>query len=245
MDGSSDQLYRSDDGTALRFYYVPVKNNFQSEKNGRAIYDKCLRVDVLTPGSNESVPSFDLERVYCEEAGVPLPERGEKYMMYEKQIDAFKRQSGEGTLDGTPLTAWPQLDVAQVANLRAQNIFSVEQLAAVTDTHLNNLGLGARVLRDQAAAFLNSRQFSVPSAQMAAEAANLREENIRLTTSVTDLNGRLTAALAEIERLGGQSVVQPPIAAPLADPMFALQQAAAVAPIDPLFAPQSAAPAVI
>lgn len=219
MEDYGQQLFKGDDGNALRFYYQPLKNNFQSERAGRSVFDKVLYVDVLTPGSNESVPTFELERIYCEETGVTEPERSTKYMQYQRQIEAFKANNGEGAMDGTPITAWPQIDVAQVANLRAQNIHTVEQLAAVTDGNLTNLGMGGRVLREQAIAYLNTRQFSVPSAQMAAETANLRDENARLQNEVTDLNNRLTAALADVQRMRvGQPPQTPAPGAPPIDP---------------------------
>lgn len=199
----SDQIYQGGDGTALRFFTAPVKNNFQSEKNGRPIFDTALYVEVMTPGSTESIPQFEVERTYCVEAGVDahgnrLVERSPKYAQYEPQVEAFKRQTGDHLAAGTPINQWAQIDVGTAASLKAAGIHTVEMLAGVSDTSLGNLGVGGRVMRDQARAFIQTQQFGVPTAAMAAESANLRDENIRLTNALNDATQRLASAHAEI-----------------------------------------------
>lgn len=202
MDGT-DQIYQGPEGAALRFFERPTKNNFLSEKLGRPIFDTSLLVEVMTPGSRESAPEFEVERVYNMEAGKnadggPLVERGPKYLPYQAMIEAYKAQNGQGLAEGTPLAQWPNIDTGTVATLKAAGIHTVEMLAGVQDTHLTNLGMGGRVLRDQAQAYINTRQFGVPSMQMTAESAKLREENARLTGEVNDLTNRLSQALAEL-----------------------------------------------
>lgn len=216
MDGA-DQIYGGPDGTALRFYTEPTKNNFQSEKNGRPIFDTSLMCEVMVPGSRESTPKFEVERVYCEEAGMDpagnrLVERTQKYTQYQTQIEAYKTQNGEGLASGTPISQWPNIDIGTAATLKAMGIYTVEMLAGVQDTHLQNLGTGGRVLRDQALAFINTRQFGVPSAKMAAESAQLRDHATQLEGQVSDLTLRLSAALAENAALRGGNT--PPSPAP-------------------------------
>jgi hypothetical protein len=197
-DGGN-QLFKGDDGNALRFYYTAPRNNFQSEKTGQPCFDKALMVDVITPGASESSPTFELEREYCKEAGIDAT-RSDKYTLYETQINAFKRGNGEGAIDGMPLKSWAQIDVAQVAALNARHIYTVEQLSAVSDGNLDKLGLGGRMLRDQALAYLNSREFGVPTAQLQASNSALQVENERLQAQVLELSARLA--------------VQPPVTPP-------------------------------
>lgn len=202
MDGT-DQIFQGPDGTALRFFERPTKNNFQSEKHGRPIFDTSLLVEVMVPGSRESTPEFEVERTYCEEAGADasgnrLVERSPKYVQYQAQVEAYKAQNGVGLASGTPISQWPNIDTGTAATLKAAGIHTVEMLAGVQDTHLPNLGIGGRVLRDQAQAYINSRQFGVPTMQMAADSAHLREENSRLQNEVNDLTTRLSSALAEL-----------------------------------------------
>lgn len=218
MDGS-DRLISGPDGSALRFYFEASKNNFQSEKAGRAIFDNVLYVEVLTPGSNESQPKFELERTYCLEygtdaAGERIVQRSDKFEQLKPQIAAWKAQTGECALDGTPIEQWPAMDAGTAATLKATGIHTVEMLASVSDGNLQNLGIGGRSLRDQANAFINTRQFAVPNAQMTQETASLREQCVMLTGQVGDLTAQLNAALAE-----NAALKQGTAPAPLADPL--------------------------
>jgi len=203
MDGA-DQLYSGPDGTALRFYYKPSKNNFHSEKLGRPIFDNSLMVEVMVPGSRESTPEFEVERTYCPEVGLDaegnrMVERSPKYEQYRAQVEAFKAQDGQQLVGGTPISQWPQVDAGTVATLKAAGVFSVEALASVTDANLQHLGMGGRVLREQAQQFLSSREFGLPSAQLSAEVANLRSTVAELENRVhelTSINATLTAQVA-------------------------------------------------
>lgn len=202
----TDQIYQGGDGTALRFFTQAVKNNFQSEKAGRPIFDTALYVEVMTPGSTESIPQFEVERTYCAEAGLDpqggrLYERSPKYAQYQQQVEAYKAQSGDHLASGTPINQWAQIDVGTAASLKAAGIHTVEMLSSVSDTSLANLGTGGRVLRDQARAFIQTQQFGVPSAAMAAESANLRDENVRLTNALNAATQQLANAQAEIASL--------------------------------------------
>lgn len=202
MDGA-DQLYQGPDGTALRFYSKPTKNNFHSERLGRPIFDTSLMVEVMVPGSRESTPEFEVERVYCPEVGLNadgsrVAERTAKYDQYRAQVEAFKAQDGAQLVGGTPLVQWPQIDAGTAATLRAAGIHSVEQLAAVADSNLQHLGMGGRVLREQAQQFLSTREFGVPSAQMAAEVANLRDTVAELQGRLADLTGINAALQAQV-----------------------------------------------
>jgi len=234
---NGDQIYQGPDGTALRFYTQPTKNNFQSEKHGRPIFDTSLMVEVMVPGSRESTPQFEVERVYCEEVGLDKKgertvERSEKYTAYQVQIEAFKAQSGEGLSSGTPISQWGQVDAGTAASLRAVGIFTVEQLASVSDGNLQNVGMGGRVLREQATAFLQSRQFGVPTAAMAAENAHLKEE-------VERLNDRLEELIAinkTLELSNSGTAATPAAAAMFADTAASLGEPAPE-PAAPMFAP--------
>lgn len=230
MDGS-DQIYQGPDGTALRFIERPSKNNFQSEKAGRPIFDTSLVVEVMVPGSRESTPEFEVERTYCEEfglddAGKRKVERTHNYTKYQAQIEAYKAQNGVGLIDGTPIAQWPAIDAGTVATLKAAGIRTVEMLAAVNDSSLQNLGMGGRTLRDQAIAYLQTRQFGVPSAQMAAEVTSLKEELERVTNERDQLRAALVAVPASTPvpppSPASDALTAPnPFVTPAADPLTA------------------------
>jgi hypothetical protein len=190
-------LYRADDGAVLRFQHKPRKNNFLSEQKGVPIFDTGLYVEVITPGSSESQPEFLVELTFSEEAGLN-PDNSRKTKTYDPhwtrfktQIADFKSKSGATLVSGMPLSEWAQIDAGTVATLRAQNIVTVEQLAALQDNHLQNLGTGGRTLREQAKQFLQSRTFGLPSAQAANRITELEQENAGLRLRISELEGQL------------------------------------------------------
>lgn len=201
------QLFRAEDNTALRFYTRPEKNNFQSEQHGREIFDTVLCVQVITPGSTQQMPEFVCERVFCEEAGLP-PRQTEYYRRYQKQVEAFKANTGEYAVNGTPLSAWAQIDAGTVATLKAVGIQTVEQLAEVQDGHLLNLGIGGRTLRERAKQWITSREFGIPSAQSASEVVALREEVQRLQAENAQLRLERDQARAQMPEFGAPALAQ-------------------------------------
>jgi hypothetical protein len=205
-----DNLYKSSDGAALRFFEEPKKNNFASDQHGRPIFDKCLMVEVITPGSRESIPVFELERIFAEETGITQPRRNPKYAQYEEQIKAFRSGRKSLELQGTPLSAWPALDVAQVASCEHAGIFTVDALAALPDSRFSALGPGARDLVVKAQAFLSAASGAAPSQALAVENEHLKTENERLTGEVAALSQRLSTAEANLAAAQTGSTPPPP-----------------------------------
>lgn len=186
-----NKLYKGPDGTALRFFERAVQNNFQSEKRGHPVFDNCLMVEVIVPGSTESMPEFVIERTDSTTEEVT---RYPHYDKYKDLVESYKSNSGHGAIAGTPLSEWPQINAGQVQTYRAMNIHTVEQLAEVSDGTLGNMGMGARQLRDKAKSWLNTRAFGVPTAQMQSENESLKAENARLQSENADLRSKLSAA---------------------------------------------------
>lgn len=191
----SQQLFRAEDNTALRFFTRAVKNNFRSEQEGRPIFDNGLYVEIITPGQNESVPEMLVERTFAGVKGEKdrKVERTAYYTRFQKQVEAFKANTGELTLDGTPLAKWPMIDAGTAATLRGMNVSTVEQLAEVTDGVLQNLGIGGRSLRDQAKSYIGAQDSGADSMKHGAEIATLKDEVKRLTAENDELRTALAA----------------------------------------------------
>ena len=81
------------------------------------------------------------------------------------------------TKSGTPLEHAPFLTEGQRATLRAQNVYTVEQLAAVDGQELKNLGQGAREWKNRSAEYIAESASNAPNTQLAAELEALRARN--------------------------------------------------------------------
>jgi hypothetical protein len=168
-------------GPAIPAFYVEAQENgFRTKQTGRPQYDDVEMVRIITPGDNKNIP---VERV-----------NDEHKARWPKEYEAFKAGI-EAPLEGTPLAEWPPISRSQVAEFAHFNIRSVEQLAALGDHHLQNLGMGARELRAQAKTFLEvAEKGTAPIARMLAESQRKDDE-------IAILKRQLEEAAARIKEL--------------------------------------------
>ncbi len=157
--------FGDDSGVHAQFDDEFVRNEYKSDREGRAVYDQFYIIELQWPGDNTK--SFKYR--------FPITEtRNEWIERFPKQWEAFKA-SQEQTPNGTPIELWPPLDKKRVYELKANRIFTIEQIASVKDTDLQvALGLDGRKLRDQAVAFLNPAASAVQVSQLLREIEDLR-----------------------------------------------------------------------
>lgn len=153
---------RDPEDTAIpQFFYKEVQNPKKTEEAGRPIFDMRPYVRITIPGDQFHIP-------------VVMVNDNHK----NRWPEAWRRFNEEGEeefVEGTPLGAWPLLNKAQVAELKALNIPTVEALADLNDKYLK---MGLRDLRDQARAFIEaSSGDSAVGAKMAALEKSLEERD--------------------------------------------------------------------
>lgn len=177
-------LMKAEDGNVIQVFYDTKKNEFASETEGRPIFDKCLFVRVISPGARQSEVIHEAKRIDWKNV-----EHAQRHIVdrFKKFIDAFESGQQAPELQGTPLDAWSRLDVRQIAELRAQNVHTIEALAAVPDGSLGNLGLNGRELREAAKRFLAAAAGEAPMAKLEKENATLKEKLEALEATVKAL----------------------------------------------------------
>lgn len=124
--------------------------------------------------------------------------------------EAGRDQSG----GGTALGEWGVLTEGTCIEYNAKNIFTVEQLASVSDANLHNLGHSARSLRDRAVKWIEQHVALGENEKLKAELAETKERLTEATETLASMNERLAA----LERV--QTVTPPPPlpAAPVPSP---------------------------
>lgn len=159
--------------TALaEFYNTAVANNFRSEKEGRPIFEDRVFIRIRVPGDRHT--EVDREANDGDKQRFPI------------QWARFQQEEAQ-TLEGTPLEEWPAMTPALVRSLKAVNVPTVEALAAVTDGNLTNLGMGARVWRDKAIAYLENAKDGAFAAKMVAENEDLKAQIAAMQNNLNDL----------------------------------------------------------
>jgi hypothetical protein len=172
------------------FFTEAVKMEFKSKQEGRPIFEEQERVRIVVPGNRGSV--------------VVEPVNDEHKKRWPEQYGAFKA-GREQPLEGTPLREWPHscMTVAKAEELAYFHIRTVEQLAAITDDKLNNLGMGARELRQTARTFLEAAKNGIaPLERILARLEKAEGDVERLTRDLTSANAEI-ATLKRKEKANG------------------------------------------
>ena len=136
----------TDAGLYVKFYMESVKDEERTIEEGRPIFIDREYIKIIPVGDKNTVVCRPVKTTW--DAGTP-PDTERWANLYA----AFKNQQIQVS-EGTPLEEWAILSKSQVQMIKAANVHTVEQLAQVSDANLNNLGMGARALREKAIAFL-------------------------------------------------------------------------------------------
>jgi hypothetical protein len=131
---------------AVQFYSRPMKNEFESEKAGRAIHYDADFVRIFVPGDATTV--------------IDVPVREEHKKRFPHHWAHYQNKHGGDTREiGTPLSEWSRLSPATVEDLRALKFYTVENIAGASDANLQKIGMAGGMscyaLRDHAIRFLN------------------------------------------------------------------------------------------
>jgi hypothetical protein len=135
-------------------FYVGYDSENQKEKPLPAKFKKELE-----PKSNPEAAGPEFREVILIEIPIPggdvsvVPVEEKHKRIYAKQWELFCKQE-EQTVGGTPLTEWSVLDSQMAYALMSRNIFTVEQLAEVSDGLLQEIGMGGRQKREEAKRFV-------------------------------------------------------------------------------------------
>lgn len=169
------------DNAIPHFFMKAKQDKAQSREQGRPIFRDVEYIEVRIPGDSKTVFVAKVT--------------DEHKQRWPEAYQAFKNGQ-EVARTGTPLEQWPhpQLSVSKVAELKGLNIYSVEDLAGLNESFLDNIGMGARSLQQAAQAYLDAASGS-------AEANRIIHENEQLRSRVGDLERQVKelAAMAQKE----------------------------------------------
>jgi len=179
----NDPRHKMDDKLFVQFYKRAVINNFRTSQEGRPIFDELDYVRIIVPGSKD-ILDVEAETSYQRR----FPKQWERYAANQAQ-----------TLSGTPLEVWPQMTVGIVAELKAMNIHTVEQLATIPDVVAGKFQ-GGQTFKQRAQAFLDAAAGDAQNSKMASELARRDEEIDLLKKQMQDLMASLSEKTKPIEK---------------------------------------------
>jgi len=174
----------SDKDLLVTFSNIPILQDYESQVQGRPIYKDVPYIEIVTAGNTKN----RVHRAVKMQGDGVMPSDIERF---PRQWDAFQRQA-EQVFEGTPITEYAPVSKSQALELKAQNIHTVEHLAAVSDSVVDSIGLGGRKLRENARSWLEQ-------AKSGSEITRLQAENDTLRTDVELLKKQIETIMSAVE----------------------------------------------
>jgi hypothetical protein len=160
----------------IHFSESAVQNEPATNRMGRAMFDTILRIHITVPGDNKSVQTYEVDREYAE--GHPIKSRRNEaiYARFGKYIEEYKKNAASGATTGMPIEKWAMIDVRMAATLKHHGIYTVEQLADLSDSNIGKIGMGGRDLVRKAKDWIQSASNSALATQLSAEKQALNDK---------------------------------------------------------------------
>lgn len=164
---ATEPARKMDDQLHVQFYKHAELNAAASREANRKIFDEFVYVRIMAPANRLNV----IERRATDDDKLRFGDRYRKFLAGLDQLAS-----------GTPIGELPTISPAQVMELRALKVETIEQLSTLPDTTAQLLGTGGQELKQRAIRFLDRTTDATKQGQM-----------------IRDLQSQLTALLAERE----------------------------------------------
>lgn len=175
----------------VRFYMEKLKNDFDSEKEGRPIWYEVPFVEIMRPGDQTSIITTQV--------------REDHKRRFPQQWAIFQNSQTAPQMVGTPVEEWPAISRSQAEELKGIKFYTVEQIANASDLQAQALGMGAAMLRKKAQAFLGAAKDSALAQKQAADIARKDQEIAELKAA----QDRMAQQLNSLMKDKGQKLKRP------------------------------------
>jgi len=177
----------------VRFERRPIEDKAATLAAGRSV-SKDVDFALVTPPYSKDCVEFKVETwLRNMEANVRNNRIPVKWMEHwKKSLEAWKN-GHEVPLNGTAIRDWSSISPAQIQNLMAAGIRTIEDLAGANDEGLKRVGMGGIELRNKAKAWLQAAEDHGP---LVMEVSALKEENAQLKGSIDSLQAQVEKLLS-------------------------------------------------
>lgn len=155
------------------FGLVPLPDKKASASAGYTVYTPRLFFKADVPGDKQSGLEVFATEIHKQK--------------WPDAWAAFQRAEAKPVVTGLLIEEWPPINRSLAMTLKAANIHTVEELAEVSDAHINKIGNMGRELRAKAIAYLKDAKEKAALHQVAAEGARKDAEIAELRRQISDL----------------------------------------------------------
>lgn len=167
---------------AVMFYKKAVKNEFETQAQGRPIFMDMDYVKISVPGDTTTE--------------IDQPVRDDHKRRFPLHWAHYQNMTqGDAKEVGTPLSQWPRLTISQVEELRALKFYTVEAVASASDQNIQRIGMIAGMspyaFREHAQRFLKVADSDSATAEAEAKAKAAEERAAQLEARLAEMEERL------------------------------------------------------
>jgi len=180
MLGASE--YRRDYGAPApklraEFYLDTVKDMRASLEAGRDVHTQVERIKIIIPGAHPTIAVHNVTDRHRNDYA-------DQYRRWKEGLDPV--------VNGTPLEEWSILNPAAVADLKSQNLRTVEEIAGLSDVAAQGVGIGGiangMTLRERARGWLDDAQHDAYVTKILHRCDALESKNAALQNQVDQLS---------------------------------------------------------
>lgn len=174
-----------DSSLSVLFYSKPMKNNYESEQQGRPIFTDVDMVKIFLPGDDKNI----IDTFARDDHKERFPRQ---WAHYQNKMAGDQRLAGK-----TPIDQWPRVTPAMAEELRAIKFLAVEDVASASDAQLQAIGMIAgmspHAFRDAARNYLRVASGEAAESKAAQQLAAVSEENAAMKAQLEAMQAQLAA----------------------------------------------------
>ena len=189
-----NNLQFGDDRLGVQFYMQSVEDKERTLAEGRKCFREREYIKIMIPGDRHNV----IVRPVQVTGIMPTDDR----MRFPRHYEAFQKKLEQKAHDGTPLALWPAMPESTAEELKYVNVFTVEQLATLSDTYVGKMPNGhnwkakaaefLKVIGDQAAVNRLNSALAERDAKIATQEAAIKDQ--------ADIIAKLSKRLDKLEK---------------------------------------------
>lgn len=170
FDRSGAAIYGQDKNLFVRFYKRFVRNNYQSELQGRPVEEQKDFVEIREPGAKSWYN------------GEPTADH---IFRFKPLYEEFKA-GNQAKETGTPLEYLTRLTPGEIEVYNTNKLFTIEQLANLSDSACDGLSFGTLENRSAARAYLKVATDTLAQQKAEKEIQELRDQLAELRALVSN-----------------------------------------------------------
>lgn len=176
MDVIHQKQAEADKALFVQFNLEPHQNMAKTALEGRPIFEEREYIMIMVPGDKDSIvhrPALDSDK-----------------RRFADRYDRWKQKVGHEVNTGTPLKMVPWLNSSQVKEMEYFNVYTLEQLAALSDTHAQKF-IGINSLRQRAKDAVQAAKEAAPLSAIRAEIEAKDEQLAAALQAIKDQAARI------------------------------------------------------